>query len=143
MSKDIPSWQRTEPMSIDEARRRTMNWLRNSTPCCYRGEGQREPRPCKHTLEWIEAEAERRMENANRWMGWTNRMGDLLPGTSAVKAGRILADAGLRNEKGHPSEAALAGDEPLAEWVEHHGYPVAIWCIDRVRETLASLAVAA
>lgn len=61
------------------------------------------------------------MEHANRWMGLTNRMGDLLPGTSAVKTGRILADAGLRNQKGHPSETALTGEEPLAAWVEHHG----------------------
>jgi hypothetical protein len=144
MSKDIPSWQRTEPMSIDEARRRTRNWLRNSTRCCYQGEGERTiGGPCEHTAEWIEAEAAQRMEAANEWMGWSNRLGDLLPNTSAVKTGRILADAGLRNEKGHPSETALAGDEPMAAWVEHHGYPVAIWCVERVREAVASLAVAA
>jgi len=137
-TKDIPSWQRKEPMTITEARRKTMNWLRNSTQCCYSGpEGPRPPEPCKlHNPAWIEAEAKKRMEVANQWMGWTNRLGDLVRGMSAVRVGRMLADAGYRDEKGQPSQRAL--NEELAAWVEFHGYPVPIWNPERVRETLAA-----
>lgn len=125
-------------MTLDEARRKTMSWLRNSTSCCYRGEGMDLDRPqCpEHTPKWIEADAQRRMADANRWMGWTNRLGDLLPGRSAVRAGRLLADAGYRNENGHPSPKAIAED--LAAWTEHHGYPVALWNVERIREALAA-----
>lgn len=122
---------------MEEARRRTMNWLRNSTQCCYTGEGARGEACNIHTAAWIEEKAKERVEDANRWMGWTNRLGDLIRGMSAVRAGRMLADAGYRNETGHPSEQAL--EEGLAKWVEFHTYPVAIWSIDRVREVLAAV----
>jgi hypothetical protein len=130
--KDIPSWQRTEPMTMDEARQRTRNWIRNSTSCRSSVECSIDP-PCIHTSEWIEAEAIKRMENANRYIGWSSRLGDLMSGISAIKAGRILDDAGLRDGYGQPSESALAGDAPLAAWVYHHGYQVTIWNVNRVR----------
>ena len=146
MAKDVPSWQRTEPMTIEEARQRTLNYIRNSTSCCYAGDRNVDPytsTPCIHTPEWIESEAQKRLDHANQYLGWTNRLGDLMSGVSAVKAGRILADSGLRDEKGQPSDKALAGDAPLAVWAEHHGYPVAIWSVERVREYVASIQAAA
>jgi hypothetical protein len=137
MSKDIPSWERTAPLTNAEALTHARNWVSNSTRCCY-GRRDWSAESCSlHTAAWITAEAAWKMDEANQWLGWSARMGDLIRGLSGVRAGRFLADAGLRNEDGKPTEAALAGDEPLAAWALHHGYHHPIWHVARVRDMYA------
>src|ERR1035441_3503469 len=130
-------------MTLDEARQKTINYITNSTSCCFQhgelGEPWSPNPDCPvHTAAWIEKEAAERVKNAAEaeefHREWTSKLGDLVPKMSAREVGARLVELGLRvyHDDGSTYRASAAAlDEDIARIIDDKGYPKVFWNRER------------
>ena len=130
-----PEQRQITVLTLDEARKKVLNYLSNSTSCCFKSAPN--PACAYHTAAWIEDEAQERVKDSVRQAEFhrthTTKLGEIVPRMTARKVGEQLVKLGLRiyddkSESYRASQAAL--DEGYALLVNEYGFPKVYWVIE-------------